>query len=347
MGDKNGNVRRSSWLVVNRCLRIIHRLMQAPANSEELLKIVYDDAHIINESLSDSATRKRFEKDRARLREWLGIELEYSRTLDEYVLINIGQPLIDLPDGAIKGLAFLQQNFSDNDAPMREEIHTLMRTIIMAMPFPRRRQLERQRGILEIELGAKDEDNIREDVWEAVKVSVSERRELEFDYISLTNPDGLPRRHRVEPIRYFFDTVRKHYYLEFFWVESRSHLKTIAWNHKVQRFRLGRMDNPQVLPKHFIPNRRIPQKELVYELSPLVARLGVTRHFSDMQIIYNEDGSVRVHVMSSNLFFDLRQLLHYGNNCKVIAGEDAVKEMKEIVRNLYNQYFLSTETPLE
>lgn len=338
--DKKDHLRRSTWLVLRRCLTILHRLMHGQASRQELLQIIYDDSIATDEDITHREAKRRFEQDRERLRNEFGVELEYSRQSDEYLLLHIGSPLIDLPDDAINALAFLQQNFSHDNAPMQEEIHALLDIIIMILPVSRRRQLEKQRGLLEIELHVKDEDDIFEDVWQAIKSSISERRQLEFDYLSSNNTDGQLRRHLVEPIRYFFDITRKHYYLEVFWIESRSHIAIKDQGYKVFRFRIGRMQNPTVLPKHFAPNRRAPTKELIYDLTADVARSGVTRHFSEMNVVEHPDGSARVHVLSKNLFFDLRQLLHYGDNCKVIGGDEALEQMQELVKSLYKQYYL-------
>jgi len=135
--------------------------------------------------------------------------------------------------------------------------------------------------------------------------------------------------------------------LEGFWLSVKSYKGEFAqWTRKVNRWRLGRMGNLNILSAHFPANQRIPKKELVYELAPVIARFGVTRHFpdDDMQIFFQEDGSAKVSVSSRDLFFDLRILLHYGSNCRVIGGEEAVREMKKIVKSLYEGYFETLES---
>lgn len=304
-----------------------------------MLEIIHADARQDGEELERDLARDRFEEDRARLRDWFAVDLRYDRSLDEYELINIDRPLIDLPEDGVQGLAFLEQTFNDNSAPMAGKVRSFLNIVMMLLPQDSRNQVEKQRGLLEMELGVRDEDEINANVWEAVKISVSERRCLEFDYMASRNQDGILRRHLVEPLRYFFDTERKHYYLEFIWLESRSPHKGIQdQNRKIGRFRLGRMSNPLVLMSHFPANQRIPTKELIYELQPIVARLGVTRHFPEMNIIYHEDGSARVHVKSRDLFFDLRTLLYYGANCRVIGGDEAVMEMRKLATSLASLY---------
>ncbi len=331
MPTNKRNDRRSQWRVVNRCLDLLLRLLRGSATGADLLAIVRDDDP---EDVTDSEARKRFENDRKRLRDWFRAELTYDRPQDTYTLIDVGRPLLDLPDDGVRALAFLQQTFDTPTAPMADDIRALLDSIMMVLPAQRLKQVNKQRGLLEVELGARDEDEISDDVWNAVQTSTSERRQLEFDYVSLSNTSGIPTRYLAEPIRYFFDTSRKHYYIEFFCLEARGPAGVASLNGSVLRFRLGRMSNPVVLPTHFPPNRRIPKKELVYELTPEVARLGVTRHFDEMQVIPNDDGSATVRVLSSNLFFDLRTLLYYGPNCKVIGGDEAVREMQKIVNGL-------------
>jgi len=331
------------WRGVQRCLKQLHRLMRGEATKRDLMEIIYEDARDYGEDLKDSAAEKKFQRDIAQLRAWFICEAPHENGF--YRLNSIGRALIDLPEAALHTLAFLEKTFSGDDRPMGEDVRYLLTKIKEVLPPERRKQIEKQYGILEMELGVKDDDEISEEVWEAIKTSVSEKRQLEFDYHA--NPDGFSRRHLVEPIRYFFDSVSKHYYLEFFWLSVKSYKGEFPQStRKVMRWRLGRMSSPKVLPNHFSPNPRIPKKELVYELAPVIARLGVTRHFpdEDMQIFFQDDGSAKVSVSSRDLFFDLRTLLHYGSNCRVIGGEEAVREMKKIVKSLYEGYFSSLES---
>ncbi|MEM6281988.1 MAG: WYL domain-containing protein [Chloroflexota bacterium] len=340
MGKRN-NDRRSQWRVVHRCLDILLRAMRGPTERSVLMNIIYEDAVRDEKEITRSQADKRFEVDRERLKDWFHVDMPYNRAENTYELLDVGRPLIDLPDEAALAVAFLNDAFSGDEVPMSAEVRALLNHVTMLLPPERRRQIERERGLLDVQIEKRDDDHILADVWEKVRTSVTERRQLEFDYVSASNTDGLPRCHTVEPIRYFFDTVRKHYYLEAFWLQSQSYEGTILQDRKVQRFRLGRMSNAQVLPNHFPANQKIPRsqfKELEYVLSPDVARGGVTKHFENMQIFYREDGSALVKAESYSLFFDLRTLLHYGANCRVIGGDEAVREMAGIVNALADVY---------
>jgi hypothetical protein len=317
--------------------------MSGRSGTEELHTIIREDVGN-DRQLTDKALQRLFDEDKGRLKDWFNVEMQYNRSQGDYELIHIGRSLVDLPEGAIRGLAFLEQTFSDDSVPMALDVRVFLNTIAMLLSHERLKEVEKQRGLLEMELGARDIDSASDDVMEAVKTSVSERRQLEFDYMASRNEDGILRRHLVEPIRYFFETERKHYYLEFFWLQSSSPHKGIQdQRRKIGRFRLERMSNPAVLPTHFPANQRIPTKELIYELKPIAARLGVTEHFPDMHIIQNDDGSARVHVMSRDLFFDLRTLLYYGANCRLLGGDEALKQMKKIVKDLAAVYEEDTE----
>lgn len=333
MGSKG--YRESEWRVLNRCLTLLLRLMRGGATTEDLHKIIIDD--VGNErKVSDKAVKRMFEEDKRRLKDWFHVEINFSRSNSQYELIHLGRSLVDLSEDAVRGFAFLEQTFSDDSAPAGVDVRSLLHAISVVIPYERRQEISKQRS-LEMELSTQDTDQIPPDVWEAVKTSTDHCRQLEFLYGSPQREDKVF--HQVEPIRYFFDVVRKHYYLEFFWLYSQSGAYgRTEQNYKVARFRLDRMSNPKVLPNHFNPNRRIPSQELIYELSANIARLDVTEHFPEMQVYPNEDGSVKVIAQSRDLFFDLRTLLHYGANCRVIGGEEALYQMKRLIKDMAKVY---------
>lgn len=330
-------VRRSQWAVIDRCFALLLRLMRGSAEKSELLDIVREKAVQYDDSQEYSAIEKRLEEDRYRLRSWFSCEIDYDVRAKTYTLTSIDRPLLDLPVDARRGLAFLQSTFSRDDAPLGEPVRALIDRIMMVLPNQTRREIERERGLLELDLEQRDNDIISEAVWEAVRVTCSERRLLEFDYRAGNRSDDEMRTHVVEPYRYFFDLGSRHYYLEVYDLEARGPYGTIPQN-TLRRLRLGWIRNPRPLPNHFPVGRRFKQYDLIYELKPLVARRGVTEHFPGSDITINEDGSALVKARSNDLFFDLRTLLHYGGNCRVIGGEEAVAQMRELVRQLAEQY---------
>lgn len=336
--SNSGKDRRSQWLVIDRCMTLLRRLLRGEASSDELLQIIKDKAYEDEDKhLSESEAARRFEEDRNRLRTRLKCEIIYDRGTECYVLKSIDRPLIDIPRDALRGLAFLQATFSGDGVPMGSEVRALMDIVLMTLPSQRRRELERERVALEVNLQPLDQDEISDEVRDKILQACSEHRQLEFEYCSPKRGDGEWRYHRVEPMGYYFDTVRSHYYLEAYRLETQTP-RGRWYKEEVTAYRVGRIRNPNILPSKFPPGRRVKSVELVYELTPEVARLGVTKHIPDSTIVRHEDGSAVVHALSRNLFFDLRTLLHYGANCRVTGGKEALDAMKELIEQMYQRY---------
>lgn len=338
MGETVSHIRRPQWPVYERCLALLQRLMRGSATSEELLQIIYDKAAVENEDLTRSEAERRFEEDRRRLRNSFKCVIEHERRENAYNLIDIESPLIDLPIDAVRGLAFLKATFNNDNVLMVNEINSLIKTLRMVIPGKRWRDIEREYGMITVDLTQRDQDQISDEVWAAVQTTVAEHRQLEFDYYA--NEDGKPRIHLVEPESCYFDPIGGHYYLKAYCIETRGPKGQYLQEKWYPPYRLGRMANPRVLPKKFKPGSRTVRKyELVYRLSPKIVRGGVTKHFADSIIDEQPDGSALVRVFSADLFLDLRKLLRYGPNCRVIGGEEALGEMKKLVEQMYQQYF--------
>jgi len=331
MSPKGTKGKRSVWQTMDRCLDIVIRLMEGPARSEELLQIVEDR---VRDDGGINDLKGVFEEDRGRIRAWL-CDISHDRSSDEYMLGELKRPLLNLPDEAVRGLAFLQQSFGPRNAPMRSEVNALIDSMMRVLPYKRRRDIQNERGLLELELGVRDDDFIPDEIWSIVEEACTQSRLLQLRY-GANREDGGTVIHKVEPLRHFFDA--SHFYLEAFCLETWGPGGHFEFN-KVFTYRLGRIQEAVLLPEHFLRGgRRIPKSELVYELTPEVARLGVTKHFPESVIVQQPNGGAVVHVMSVNLFFDVRRLLRYGRHCRVVGGEDAVNEMKKIVREMYKVY---------
>lgn len=330
-------LRSSEWRVIFRCLEILRRLMRGHAKPDDLLEIIITHARADGEQLSRDAARKRFESDRVRLKTKLGCDFQYNRALGEYEVLSIEGPLFDVPPEAMKGLAFLHFNFSQPGVPMYDEVKAFFDILKMLLPAARRRELERQQRTLEIELAQRDSDDIPDDVFAIIMQACNERRQLEFEYLAPRNTDGMYRRHLTEPYRYFFDTVRGHYYLEAYNIEVCGPHGVIQ-QQTMRAYRLGRIRTPKLLPTHFPGPRRVREVELTYDLIPEIVRGGITQHFKKMDIYPHPDGSATVKARSDNLFFDLRTLLRYGPGCRVTGGEEALREMKAIIAAMAQRY---------
>lgn len=330
--------RRPQEEVLERCYALLLRLMRGPATTQELAETVQTSAAACGETLPESAVHRRFEEDRRRLRQWFNAEITYNRRTDAYALTDVSRAWLDLPDDALRGLAFLKATFGQDSAVMQADVLRLIEYLQMLLPRQRRHEIDRERGLIEARLTPRDADDIPDGLLEQLGLICSQRRYLEFDYIAASNQDNIPRRHLVEPLRCLFDEAQGHYYLQAFNLET-SGPKGRHVHNEIRHYRVGRIRNLKALPTHFPENnRRLPRYELVYELSPQVARRGVTQHFSESIVHEQPDGSATVHAISHDLFFDLRRLLHYGASCRVIGGEAAVKEMKLLVERLYRRY---------
>lgn len=336
----SSNLRNTQEIVMARCLTLLARLLRGPAHAVELLKITAQSTEKYEDSfkvLENSALNRRFEEDRGRLKAWFGCEWDYDRKTTIYTLTAVNNPLFDLPNKALRGLAFLQTTFSGENVPMSQEVIALFDALLRIMPTDRREDLQRERGLLELNLNPRDKDLIPDEVMGAVRRACANHQQLEFAYWASSQTDGKPRIHCVEPRRYYFENG--HYYLEAYCLETNGPKGKVPQN-EMRRYRLGRMAEAHLLPTRFIPGRRsIKHYELVYELSPEIARLGVTEHFPDSVVELHEDGSALIRTISLMLFFDLRTLLHYGPGCRVIGGDEAVKEMKTMVIQMYQRYF--------
>ncbi|MBX3086756.1 MAG: WYL domain-containing protein [Anaerolineae bacterium] len=327
--------RRSQWRVVLRCLSLLQRLMQGPATTSELKKIVQREAEENAEDVLDSAILKRLEEDRRRLRETFECEFDYDRRNELYTLVSVGRALIDLPPEALRGLAFLQVTFHET-APMAQEIKSLVEILGRAMPSTRQKQLSNERGMVELDLRAGDDDDINELVWDKVAEAIKHARQLKFKYLSPGREDGLPVNHRVEPQRTYFDD--NHFYLQAYCIETESSNGRYS-QQKIWHYRIGRISEPTLLETRFVRDSHSPREyDLIYQLDAAIARRGATRRFAKTTLEVQLDKSAIVRAVSYDLFSDLRTLLKYGAGCRVLGGEEALKEMKTLITQMYQRY---------
>ena len=112
----------SSWYVARRCLAIINRLQQGAASKQELLTIIY---RIENTSTPDARLAKRFENDKSRLWDKLGVRIRYDKVLQGYVIAEWGRPLLNLPDADIQTLSLISDTFQP-ESPHALEVHQLI-----------------------------------------------------------------------------------------------------------------------------------------------------------------------------------------------------------------------------
>lgn len=327
------NARQSQWLVITRCLALLRRLMQGDATAEDLIAVMREYEDYVRE-YSDEQLRDKMEKDIKRLRESLQHDIRYLRAEKAYRLEKLGHPLIDLPNEALRALAFLEQTFSATTILYRDEVMNLLNFIRAALPEARAEQVGRIRGLLEIELSTRDSKAIDPDVRDKLSLACSAHHEIEFLYLSSQHEDGIPRRHRVEPYRFYLESTRRHYILDAYQLEISEPYQMFP--NRMGQYRVERINDLKVLPKRFVPRQLHAEgKEIIYRLAPSIARLrDITPHIPNSKIEYLPDGSAEVYAVSCNLFNDVRRLLYYGANCRVLGGKEALQEMKKLVQGL-------------
>ncbi len=329
--------RQSEWLVIVRCLAILRRLMVGDTPTNDLIEIIrrYEDP---SAPAPDDSLRDKLEKDIRRLRHFLQHEISYLPAEKAYRLENLAHPLIDLPEEAVRGLAFLERTFSPAEIPYRDEVTRLLDIIRFILPEERAEQVGQMRGLLEIELRSRDSKDLDPELLEKLSRACSTHHEIEFNYRSPRHLDQVPRRHRVEPYRFYLEPVRRHYILDAYQLEISAPYQMLL--NRMGTYRIERMTDLTILPKRFVPRQiRKEGHEIIYRLTPEIARLrDVTAYVPDSEITYLPDGGAEVRAVSFNLFHDLRTLLHYGANCEVIGGDKALAQMKALVQGLARVY---------
>jgi len=333
--------RESQWLVICRCLAIIHRAQRGPASRKELIQAVrLQEGPAAYGEVEGEAPHRRFENDLRRIRSKLGIKLYFDRQAGGYVIKDTWLPLLDLPDEDLATIAWLEQTFG-HDSPQHDEVHALLGRLRLYLAPERRAKIERHRTALVMDLGQRDEDKILPAVWDGLTRALTQRQRVEFHYRSPQHEDGVPRRHVVDPYEPpYFDTVRGHYYLR-------------GWCHyivgplgrqeigKYLDYRLGRMSDLQVLPNKLPPfPPPVRRYNVVYELTPQIARLGITRHrpIKVEAIERRDDGSVVVRGTTDSIFWAVQTLMHYRYNCRVLGGPEMLREMRATVRKMAEMY---------
>lgn len=331
--------RDSPWLVLRRCLAIIRRVQRGPAQWRELVEAVREQEPEAYGTATGSALRKRLENDLHRIRDCLGIDLYYSRREKGYVIRDLWVPLLDLPDEDLVTLAWLAETFGP-ESPHHERVHALINRLRLFLGMERQAQVVRYRSLIEMELRPRDTDSISPSVREQLERALAERRWVAFDYRSPQYADGCFRRHEVAPERCYYDVARGHYYLRG-WCKKVTGPEGTTPVDRYITYRLGRMTNVQILPDVLPPHLPRPRRyEVVYELAPEVARLGVSYHpeIIGQQVEYREDGSALVRGETEELFFVVQVLLRYGSRCRVLGGPELLAEMRRTVKEMGKMY---------
>jgi len=322
---------------------MLRRLQRGPASKAELIAAVR--AYTPNDDpyggATGSALTKRFETDKANLRAIFGVEWRYRRDIDAYELMDVWEPPFDLPDQALKVIAFLQATF-EIGTPMHDEVQDFLSLLTSYLPPERRGDLDNQRGALDVAWGRHDNDAIDPAMERGLEKAQRTRRLVAFDYYSPAQRDGQPRRHIVEPWQRYFDSVRGHDYLRGYCRQTTSEAYGTIPQRSYIRYRLSRIHNLEVLPdKLGRQPPRVLQEPLIYRLAPMIARRGEVSHHPGIDIeerARQENGGMIVHAKTDDIWWAVRTLLHYGPNCEVLGGEKALYEMRRTVEQMAEVY---------
>lgn len=331
------------WFVARRCVAILNRLLQGPANKNELLTAVYAaEGEEAYGHRTGKPLNRRFEEDKKRLREYLGVDVQYDKEVGGYVIVGWERPLLNMPDADIQTLAFLADTFQP-DSPHAPQVQHLIDTLINWLPSERQRIYQKAAGQLpEIDLRLRDGDEIAPDVWETVMEAHNAKQQLSFDYMSSSHADGIPRQHIVEPW-YFYFSDRGHYRLRAYCLFNDG--PNGPWhpndyiNYRVSRIVPG---SARVLPTKLLPTPRTAKPyQAIYELAPEIARFGVSRRpelIGEPAVTGMDEGWVRVEGKTHDIFQLARNLLYYGANCRVLGGQELLHEMRGLVEELGELY---------
>ncbi|MBK9094817.1 MAG: WYL domain-containing protein [Anaerolineae bacterium] len=336
-GDRN-----RSWLVIKRGLALVRRLLRGPASKESLLMAINSEVGPDAYSEESSAAERAFKRDRETLHEELGVIITFDRRAGVYWLESPGNHAwLDLPDEHLAAMATIYQTFKQN-GPDAERVRAFLDTLATLLPAERISRIERQRDVISVELRELDERPIPTRVMTEVRRAIAQRQQLSFNYRAAVSGHKIFLYHEVEP----YDLVFRvgHWYLECFDLFTRDVESGEQRQDEHRYLRLQGIvddDRLQVLPQRLPPGRR-PRKlfSLRYRLAREAAHHGVSRHFPDMQIQRQEDGSVIVEAKTPDPWMAVRTLLGYGENCVVLGGEEALREMHRRVAGMAKHYDL-------
>lgn len=319
---------------------MLRRLQRGPASRDDLIAaVLQSEAEEAYGGATGAALAKRFDNDLQRLREKLGVVIRYDRKARVYELEESDLPLLDLPDEDLATIAWLENTFG-LDSPQHDEVHALLWRLRSWLDVSRRAELERHRGILlSVDLRERDEQEIPTEVWARLLDALERGCQVEFLYGSPQQTDKTPRRHVVEFYEepYFDDG---HYYIRGYCRYTDGPVGKHAMR-RYFNYRLDRISNVIVLPAklpHYPP--RPKTYAVVYELSPEVARKGVSRPrwVTGVSVEQRPDGSAMVRGETEDLFRTLQALMRYREHCHVLGGRELLREMQETVRKMAELY---------
>ena len=335
--------RESQWHTLRRCLAIIRRVQRGPATWQDLAEAVRRWEHPeAYRQLEGEALQNEIQRDLSRIRKNLSINIRYNRRLQSYEIRreDTDRPLLELPDEDLTILNWLEQSFATN-TPRQHEVSRFLSRLRSYLSEERFSELAHQRTLLHLDLGRRDEGHVPPELLDRLGKAVDRRCLIEVAYDSTECEPGFLERHRLRPYELpYFDTERGHYYLHA-WCEHFDYQDKRVACKNYRYYRLDRVRHLEVLPTKFYepapPHDRFPVK---YRLSAAIARHEVNYHSTiKIEAIDPEpDGAKIITGHTTSLFWATRFLLHYGETCTVLGGQEMRREMERIVKGMAQNY---------
>jgi predicted DNA-binding transcriptional regulator YafY len=319
-----------------RRLALLALLHRRPYNYDELIAALDRDDLFSYDHASDSAViarqqRYQFRNDVQALRK-LSCDIRCDRRSGSYVWHN--SPFgLGLTQEQLTTFALLLNTFNETMMIHADEIKALLNFFVERLPQEQQKQLARHRYPFSIDLHeTTDYHNADAHNIQRIELAIERSRQLKFAYRSLR--EGKEHVHVIEPQPLVFE--RGHVYLNGWSPEFGKSL----------RFRLDYIlpGSADVLPTQIAQSRPSPVSYVLrYQLSPEIARNGVSKHFLEQQVESRPDGSATVTARITDLFDARRILLSYGENCTVLEPPELLKQMRKVAADFSKKYLTPDE----
>ncbi len=318
-----------------RRLALLTLLHRRPYGYDELMAALARDDLFSYDHASDAAViarqqRYQFRNDVQALRK-LSCDIRCDRRSGSYIY---NSPFgLGLTQEQLTTFALLLNTFNETMMIHADEIKALLSFFVERLPQEQQKQLARHRFPFSIDLHeTTDYHNADAHNIQHIELAIERSRQLKFAYRSLR--EGKEHVHVIEPQPLVFE--RGHVYLNGW---SPEYGKTL-------RFRLDYIlpGSADVLPTRIVQSRPSPVSYVLrYQLSPEIARNGVSQHFHEQQVESHPDGSATVTARITDLFETRRILLSYGENCTVLEPPELLKQMRKVAADFSKKYLTPGE----
>lgn len=314
-------------------LALLHR---RPYGYDELIAALdrddlFSDDHASDAAVIERLQRYQFRNDMQALRK-LSCDIRCDRRSGCYIWHNSPFGLA-LTQEQLTTFALLLNTFNETMMIHADEIKALLGFFVNQLSQEQQKQLARHRYPFSIDLHeTTDYHNADAHNIQRIEMAIERSQQLKFAYRSLR--EGKEHIHIIEPQPLVFE--RGHVYLNGWSPEYGKSL----------RFRLDYIlpGSAEMLPTRIAKSRPSPISYVLrYELSPIIARNDVSRHFADQVVESHPDGSATVTARITDLFDARRILLSYGENCTALEPPVLVEQMRKVAADFSKKYLTPEE----